>query len=371
MTGTPANLVEVGPDRRDEWDALVASGPSFGLLQSWEWGELKRRLGWRVVRLATTDSYRLHAGAQMLIRGAGRVASVAYVPRGPVGDWLEPDVAPLLLGELCDVARRNRAVFLRVEPSETSTSTAAAALQSGGFRPSPVTNQPRASIVVDLGGTEEALLRRMHHKTRYNIRLAARRGVTVRVGGRDDLHAAYEMLRATARRGDFGARSARYYRTEWEHLSPSDTLRMFVAEYDGEPVAVNVSAVFGSVGAYLHGASSGRHRERMPNHVLMWEAMRWARASGCVAFDLWGVPDEVGRAATAGEELPVATDTGGLWGVYRFKRGFSEQVVEHAGAFDFVFAPRLYRALHRLMARASAADRRGAVTAERDRQLTR
>jgi lipid II:glycine glycyltransferase (peptidoglycan interpeptide bridge formation enzyme) len=117
---------------------------------------------------------------------------------------------------------------------------------------------------------------------------------------------------------------------------------MFVASYQGQLIAANVSACFGAHAAYLHGASSGEHANLQPNSLLMWEAIQWAREQGCQSFDLWGIPEQAGLATPPDDDTPAPDGVDGLWGVYRFKRGFSRQARLYAGAYDFVYAPAWY-----------------------------
>jgi peptidoglycan pentaglycine glycine transferase (the first glycine) len=183
--------------------------------------------------------------------------------------------------------------------------------------------------------------------------------VTIRTGDAADLELAYRMLRTTARRGGFDARSRRYYREELESFAAGDRLRLLVASYEGEPLAVNVSAVFGARAAYLHGASIDHHRELMPNHLLMWEGMRWAKDRGCTSFDLWGIPDEAGRLGSQQQDVPVAETTDGLWGVFRFKRGFGGEFAYYAAAHDFVYSKSIYGLMHRVMVAKAAPEQAG------------
>ena len=358
-------ITHVSPDRREEWNALAAGETSFALLQSWAWGEFKENLGWKAFRIAAEVDGRIVAAAQLLIKPVpGRLASVAYVPRGPVGQWLDDAIAGQLLDEVHRVARRHRAVFLRVEPAQPDDSSAAPVLAALGFRESPATNQPRATILVDLTPDLDDVLARMHKKTRYNIRLAARHGVVVRDGDASDLEMAHGLLRVTAKRGRFGARSRRYYERELATFAEHGNYRFLVATHEGEPLAVNISAAFGSRAAYIHGASSDEHRALMPNYLLMWEAMRWAKDRGCESFDLWGIPDEVGRLATQDSTTPVTESTDGLWGVYRFKRGFNGDIAYYVAAHDYPYSRRLYGLMHRVMVARTASEQPRASVGE-------
>lgn len=357
-------ITHMSVDRRQGWNEFVAREPSFSLLQSWEWGDLKEESGWTPYRIAVEENDQIVAGVQMLVAPTlSKVLQVAYVPRGPVGDWLRAEIAAPLLDELRRIARQHKALFLRIEPPLPEGSACAPTLQRMGFRRAEYTNQPRATLIVDLHHPHDELLTRMHHKTRYNIRYAERKGVTVRVGGAEDLPLFHRLLRTTGRRTGLNPRSLDYYRREWETFGALGWSRLFIASYRGQPLAANMSAVFGDHAAYLHGASIREHGNLHPNQLLMWEAMRWAKSAGCRTFDLWGIPDEVGLMVSQGQELPATSSTEGLWGVYRFKRGFGGRAHLYAAAHDQVYSPARYAIVGRLV-NSSALDR---VAAWRDR----
>ncbi len=337
-------IIHISIDRRAEWDALAAREPFFSLLQSWTWGTFKEKAGWKAYRIAAQDKGKLVAGAQLLIKSAPLgIASMAYIPRGPVGDWMAPAIMPLLLDELYRVSQDHRSVFLRIEPAQPDHSNCASALQAQGFRSNSYTNQPRATIIVDLSQGLDSLLAQFHHKTRYNIRYSSRKGVVVRVGDENDLPLFHRFMQMTGSRSGFTVRSLDYYRNEWRVFSKVGQIKLFVAEYQDRPLAVNISAVFGRCAAYLHGGSSGEYANLQPNYLLMWEAIQWAHAQGCEGFDLWGIPDEIGISVyQSSGELPISDRTDGLWGVYRFKRGFSKDVLLFTSAQDYAFSPFLY-----------------------------
>ncbi len=334
-TERSTRIVQVGAERRDAWDAMVASERSFALLQSWDWGSFKERTGWRAVRLGAERGGDLVAGAQILLRRLGPV-SAAYVPRGPVGTWLDDDVAAPLLDAVRRAAWARRAMVLRIEPSAIDGDAVRATLREQGFRVARSMNQPRATIVVDMADGSDRALERMHHKARYNIRRAERQGMVIRTGDVGDLPAFHRMMRTTGERAGFRVRDLAYYRAQWETFAPTGSLRLFIASHEGHDLAMNVSATFGDVGAYLHGASADVRRALNPNEYLMWEAMRWAESRGCAAFDLWGVPDEVGEAAAAGREIAAPDRRDGLWGVYGFKRRIGRRVELYAPAHDLL-----------------------------------
>ena len=325
------------------WDALAKKEPYISLFQSWSWGEFKEKMGWKAFRVGIEQDGQIVAGAQMLIKSIafGKV-SVAYVPGGPVGNWLEEGIALKLFSELHRIAIDHKAIFLKVEPVLPKSSTIEKVLRKHQFRASSYTNQAAATIVVDITPDLDDILARMHKKTRYNIRYAKRKGVVVREGNREDLRTFGQLLQNLGRREGFAPRNLEYLEIEWDTLHPEGLLKLFVATYQEKILSIHMSALFGENAIYLHGASSGEHKNLMPNYLIMWEAIKWAKSQGCKTFDLWGIPEEVGIAAGMGNSLPEPNSTKGLWGVYRFKKGFSSNIVLYMKAYDYVYNVSLY-----------------------------
>ena len=336
-------IVHVGIERCREWDALASKEPYISLNQAWSWGDFKEKMGWRAFRIGVEQDGHIVAGAQLLIKtlAFGQVG-VAYVPRGPVGNWSDEEVAPMLFSELHRIATRHKAVFLKFEPSLSKDPAIEQVLQKNQFRPSSYTNQAVATIIIDIAPDLDEILARMHQKTRYNIRYAERKGVIVREGTREDLVIFSQLLRDLGRQEGFAPRDLDYLKIEWDTLHPAGLLKVFVATYQEKILSIHMSALFGDRAVYLHGASSNDYKNLMPNYLIMWEAIKWAKSQGCKTFDLWGVPEEVGLAAYAGSDLPEPTTNKGLWGVFRFKKGFSSDVVLYMKAYDYVYNTFLY-----------------------------
>ncbi|HHS97479.1 MAG TPA: peptidoglycan bridge formation glycyltransferase FemA/FemB family protein, partial [Chloroflexi bacterium] len=229
---------------------------------------------------------------------------------------------------------------LTVEPDLPDEPIHRKRLAALGFVPSPLDSiQPRRTLVVDLSGTEEEVLARMKQKTRYNVRLAARKGVVVREGTEADLPAFNRLMAITGARNRFGVHSPAYYERAFHLFVPRGWARLLIAEVEGEPVAALMAFALGRRSWYFYGASGDAHREKMPTYLLQWEAMRWARSLGCTEYDLWGVPD----ADLEQLEAEFTHRRDGLWGVYRFKRGFGGKLVRTVGAWDRPLRPLLYR----------------------------
>ncbi|MFZ6027184.1 MAG: lipid II:glycine glycyltransferase FemX [Chloroflexota bacterium] len=308
------------------WETFLDYHPDAHILQTPAWAELKRDFGWQAEQVIAGQ-----AGAQILFRQLPLGLCFAYIPRGPVGEGWEE-----LWPAVDAVCRKHRAVFLKVEPDVWETPDRLLSLPAG-FLATPHTVQPPRTLVVDLRGDEKAVLGRMKQKTRYNIGLAQKKGVDVRPSR--DLAAFQRLMELTGQRDAFGVHSLAYYQRAYQLFQPRCACELLLAEYDGEPLGAVLVFCRGVRAWYFYGGSSNVHRERMPNYLLQWEAMRWARSQGCTEYDLWGVPD-------ADEETLEAQFSGrsdGLWGVYRFKRGFGGELRRVVGPWERIYNPVLYR----------------------------
>lgn len=350
-------IVSLTDSGREAWNTFAAQEPFFAIIQSWEWGEFKERLGWRVVRLAIEEKGEILAGAQMLIKPIPYgLASIVYVPRGPLGDWQDKAMMSRLLTELVRVARQHRAIFLRIEPAHPNNPAAHQFLRCRGFQPNRYTNQPRATIILDLTQDLDDILKQMSKKTRQYIRRAAREGVTVRVGGCKDLSAFYDLMQITGQRGEFSPRIRDYYEYEWQTFDSNGQAVLLLAYYQDQLLAGRMAFCFGNRAAEFHAGSSDEHTGLRPNYLLAWEAIKWAKAQGCRTYDLWGIPDEVGQDVYEGKDLPQEERSDGLWGVYRFKRGFGKNVIYYVGAYDYIFSRPLYWLVTNRLLKNSALD---------------
>jgi len=313
----------------EAWDTLVALHPAGTVLQTSRWARLKATFGWDW-EIVTPDAIP-SSGALVLYRTLPfGVGTIAYVPRGPLVDWDDAQAVAAMLDALRVAARRRRAWALWLEPEMLDTPEAHAHLQACDLRAVTRTIQPPRTIIVDIAPAEDVILAQMRSKTRYNIRLAGRKGVTVREGTVDDAAAFYALMTETGNRDEFGIHSEAYYRRVFELFLPSGHAALLLAEVEGELVAALVVFALGAKAWYLYGASSERHREKMPPYALQWAAIRWAKARGCTVYDLWGIPDFDEETL----EAQFTERNDGLWGVYRFKRGFGGQVIRCVGLWE-------------------------------------
>lgn len=326
------------------WDTFVACHPQGSLLQMTNWATLKGRFGWSSRRVWLRQEGKLAAGAQILFRTAALgLVKVAYIPHGPLVDWRDEAQVDLLFNQIDFAMYEHRAGFLSFEPLlwQGELPEWEAICHRLGNVPSSATVQPPQTILVDLRPSVDDILAAMKQKTRYNIRLAARKGVTVRQGDLQDIPIFNALMRLTGQRDGFGVHAPEYYQAAYELFSP-DKVALFVAEYEARPLAAIMVFRWGETAAYLYGASSNEHRELMPNYAVQWMAMQWAKEQGCTVYDLWGIPD----APEAELEENFTGRSDGLWGVYRFKRGFGGEVQRTVGTWERPYNKLVQRLYH-------------------------
>lgn len=347
----------------ETWNALIAQFPAPSFLQTYEWGQVKARYGWQPFYLVWDADGKLReegslshsnvspSAAALILKKSIRLGgmsarlSILYTPKGPLLDWTNERLRERVLDDLQAFARRQGAIFLKMDPDvvlgtgvphseedviNENGQAVVTLLNRRGWRYSPDQVQFKNTVLIDLEGTEAEWLARMKQKTRYNIRLAERKGVTLRTGTSGDFNLLYTMYAETSVRDGFVIREESYYRTVWELFTANaqfPTAEPIIAEVGGEAVAAIFVFYFAGRAYYVYGMSRAAHREKMPTYLLQWEAMKRARARGCTVYDLWGAPD-------------IFDERDSMWGVYRFKEGLGGKVVRTLGAWDF--APSLF-----------------------------
>lgn len=335
------------------WNNQLRVMPYAHILQTWEWGEFKRvTTGWHPLRLAFKHGSQFVALASVGVRKIGPI-QVMYVSKGPALAYADGQLAAEVLTHLQKLARRQCAVWLKIDPDvieatgvpgeadDTPHAEGQALvrrLKTQGWFFSPDQVQFRNTITIDLTQDEETLLAQMSQSTRRKVRTGEKKGVTVRAATTDDLDLLYHLYKITGERDHFLIRPAAYYQAEWRLFMEAGMGHALIAEAEGRAVAHVILLHFGRKCWYFYGASANDAREKMPNYLLQWEAIRWAKAQGYTQYDLWGAPN-------------YFAETDSMWGVYQFKRGFRGTVTRYIGAWDYAPYPPLNYVYTRLMPR--------------------
>src|SRR5271157_1323019 len=365
------------------WDQLIASLPNPHFLQTYEWSQVKSKYGWKPIYLVWSGkSFQSYTSEQLDLldqsnnqaaclvlkrtvfsRGFANRLCVLYCPKGPLLNWNDESLRNRVLDDLQSFARKQGAIFLKIDPDvlmgtgvpesegareDNGGQIVMSELKRRGWRYSSDQIQFKNTILIDLSASQDEMLARMKQKTRYNIRLAEKKDVTVHIGTKDDLPMFYTMYAETSVRDGFVIRDEGYYQTVWESFMSSNveklessqastfrplnipTCEPIIAEVNGEVVAAIFVFYFAGRAYYVYGMSREAHREKMPNYLLQWEAMKRAESRGCSVYDLWGAPDEF-------------NENDSLWGVFRFKEGLGGEVIRTLGAWDFAPNPLWYK----------------------------
>lgn len=344
---------------RETWNAWLEKIPQAHLLQTWEWGHLKRISGWSAKFLAwREDGKAPQAMAMVLIRTLPKPwqlmgLKVMYVPKGPVFDWGNAELRRRVLDDLEREAKKNGAIFLKMDPDiclgkgfpgsedysrDSLGDQIVDELRSRGWSYSSEQIQFKNTVELDLRPGKELLLAQMKQKTRYNVRLAMRKGIVIREAGEDDFDLLYDIYAQTSLRDGFVIRDRDYYVSLWQEFFRAGMLKPLLAVYEEKILAGLMLFHFGGKCWYIHGMSVDEHREKMPNYLLQWQAIQQAIDLGCHSYDLWGAPDEFSEADS-------------MWGVFKFKLGLGGQVVRTLGAWDLAVKPFWYQIYSQILPR--------------------
>lgn len=328
----------INESEKQLFNEFMAYGPKGHILQSYEWGEVKRGTGWEPIRILVEKENKPVAGISILKRKLpipGLNKCIFYAPRGPVADYSDVETLKYLFQNIKKIAKKHGAILLKIDPDINAPNPKVVnTLKSFGFinRDSGLNFegvQPKFVFRLPLDKSLEDLLASFHEKTRYNIRLAKRRGVTVKEGSREDLKPFYDILDITAERDEFLIRGIEYFETIWDEMVENGLAKLFMAEYEGKYIAGTLAFIFGDKVWYMYGASSNENRKVMPNYALQWAMIKWAKENECSIYDFRGVSGDL-------------SPDNPLYGLYRFKKGFNGEFTEFIGEFDLPLSPFFY-----------------------------
>jgi lipid II:glycine glycyltransferase (peptidoglycan interpeptide bridge formation enzyme) len=313
-----------------EADAWAARQKQAQILQSGAWGDFQAAAGASVLRYGLWADEKLLLALTIFRKPLFLSFGYLYCPRIDLSG-LNKEQEGFLFEELARVAKEKNCIFLRIEPIQLLKIIRPRRTSPGLENYLSVISlkikktidiQASQTNIIDISGSEEEILSRMHQKTRYNIRLATKKGVSVRTGASSDFESFWRVMEETRERDGFRLHARSYY----ERMLTVPGIELIVAEYRGKIIAANIVSYFGDMASYLHGSSSNAERNLMAPYLIQWESLRRAKEKGCRYYDLNGIDEK-------------------KWpGVTRFKHGFGGSDVIYPGTFDIIFAPLVYRA---------------------------
>ena len=318
---------------KEEYSKFLEAHERCNFQQSIEWAKIKTSWKSEII-LAEDENGNIIGSLMVWVRKIPIFGYIMYSARGPVCDIHNADVLEQLTEGAKELAKKYKAIVLRIEPDIKSDDDEFRRIMldlgykikddAKNFREEI---QPRYVFRLDTKNkTEDELFQNFHQKTRYNIRLATKKGVVVKEGTREDLKEFHKIMVTTGIRDGFITRPLEYFEKMYDNMAPNH-MKLLMAYYEDKPISGVIPIMYGNKTWYLYGASSNEHRNLMPNYLLQWEMIKMAIQNKSDIFDLRGVPG-------------IADNSNGL---YRFKKGFNAEYTEFIGEVNIEFKPFLYR----------------------------
>lgn len=315
-------------DQQEEYRTFITTHPKGHFMQAPEWGQVKSEWKWEAV-VQRDETGKIIGALSVLIRPLPALPfTLMYAPRGPVCDVHDKATIAALLTGVRELAKKYHAYEFKIDPDVLASDelfremmcSFGFELHTGGKNFEGI--QPRFVFRLDVAGkTEEQVMAQFHSKTRYNIRVALKNGVEVQIKGKEALDEFLPIMRETGQRDGFPTRPKDYFERMLDSFGSH--CRLYMAYFEGKPVAGTVAMQYGDKTWYLYGASSNAYRNVMPNYLLQWEMIRWSIEGGCKIYDFRGVSGDL-------------SESNPLYGLYRFKKGFNGDLTEFAGEFNLV-----------------------------------
>ncbi len=285
-------------------------------LQSESWEEFRKKTGIKTITIN---------GILITIHKIPYVSwTIGYIPKGPL-----PDKEMIL--ELKRIGKEEKCIFIQLEPDVLAISNFKFQISNLGLRPAAHPLFTKYTFILDLTKSEEELLKAMHPKTRYNIKIALKHDVKIIEDNSDEAFEEYlKLTKQTTKRQGFYAHTEEYRRLMWTTLK-NKIAHLFLAKYKEKTLVAWILFIYKDTLYYPYGASSTLHRETMASNLMMWEVIKFGKKLGLKKFDMWG-------------SLSANPDKNDPWyGFHRFKEGYGSKLIEFVGSFDLVIIPFLYQ----------------------------
>ena len=323
-------------ESKNKYKEFLENHERCNFQQSLEWAKVKSNWKNEII-LAEDEDGNIIGSLSVLIRKIPIFGNLMYSSRGPVCDIHDVSVLKQLTEGAKQLAKKYNAIVLKIEPDIKSDDQVFRDLivelgykikdDAKNFREEI---QPRYVFRLDVKDkTEDEIFAGFHQKTRYNVRLATRKGVTIKEGTREDLKDFHKIMIETGSRDGFIIRPLEYFEKMYDELAPTH-MKLLMAYYEGQPISGVIPIMYGNKTWYLYGASSNKHRNLMPNYLLQWEMIKIAINNKSDIYDLRGVSG-------------VVDESHPQYGLYRFKKGFGAEFTEFIGELYIPFKPLRYK----------------------------
>lgn len=311
-------------EEKNNWNELIVANPNGGhFLESREWGEFKAEWGWKPLRFIMEDNDNKKLAIQILKRKTP-LGWIWYCPKGPNLSSFSANQWHYLLKSLAEIARKNNVLLIKIEPEIIETEEEIKKYKSFDLIKSRLDLQFKATTFVNLKKTEDEILAGFKQKTRYNIRLAQKYGITVHEDiSQKGIKVMYNLYEETGNRANFLIRPKEYILSYWKKCIDAKLGKIFIASLNGKPIAGLFAYHLGKKIWYKDGGSSKDHKEAMAPYALQWHTMQRAKKNGFEIYDMVAVPP-----------LKERNEKSPWWGLYRFKSGFNPNITEFVGCLD-------------------------------------
>ena len=315
---------EVKDSEKDLYNQVVTH-----VIQSWQWGDFRKKMGLDLVRLGHFEGNKLISAYQLTFHPVPFFKyTVGYLPKGPMPD-------EKMVEALKTLGERKNAAFIKIEPNVLKIENGKLKMENLGLVPSKKSLFTKYNFLIDLTKTEDQLLAAMHPKTRYNINIAQKKGVTVYDSTSDEDFEIYlKLYFETTKRQKYFGHTSTYHKLVWQTLMQAKMARLLIAKYQGKPLVAWMLLNFGQTIYYPYGGSSKEHKEVMASNLIAWEAIRLGKKNGFKIFDMWGAL------------APDAKESDPWYGFHRFKAGYGPIHIEYVGTYDLILKPSLYNTLN-------------------------
>ena len=320
---------------KEEYKKFLEKHERCNFQQSPEWAKVKSNWKNEIV-IAEDEKGKIKGAVSILIRKIPIFGNIMYSSRGPICDIHDLETMKQLTDGIKELAKKYKAIVYKAEPDiESNDEEFRKIITNLGYNIKDDAKnfreeiQPRYVFRLDIKDkTEEEIFEGFHSKTRYNIRLAIKKGVTVKEGTREDLKEFHKIMVETGERDGFIIRPLSYFEKMYDELAP-EHMKLLMAYHEDKPISGVIPIMYGNKTWYLYGASSNEKRNLMPNYLLQWEMIKMALARKDDIYDFRGV------SGVVDENHPQ-------YGLYRFKKGFGATFTEFIGEIYIPFKPLTY-----------------------------
>jgi len=310
-----------------DWDNFLLKHPNNNILQSWAWGEFQEKLGNIIWRFSVSDNNQIIAQLLAIKLSIGFNKYIIYAPRDILINKLTPahhqhEAIKLIIKKIKELALKHNLILFRTEPPILKDDHVSLSIYKNlGFKLSQKTMQPADNFLVDISKPDIDILNNMKSKTRYNIKLAAKNQISIKISKKvEDLKVFNQLNQETTRRGGFKSHSKNYYLNQLEVLGQNNSMELIIAYWQDIPLSALLVTFFGKTATYLHGASNWSHKNKMATYAAQWSAINRAKEENCSIYDLGGINHNNRHPR--------------LEGITKFKTGFGGEIVEYIGALE-------------------------------------